>query len=375
MTDQNNGEPAGLANVTSLSSDAAAEMIMAMEEKTTEQAPEQVATDTVETPETEDEVELEANAEGEMEPEGDGTPDENENFQDGDEIDEGEENQADEIEAYDLDKISGETQIRLRDGTVVTGAELKEKIDLFNQANEVKAQNDEMRATLEQQAAQIEQQRLQYEQEANNFSQIAPVAYQELQNSLPDVPNPPTDAEWDEDHFAAVRKQADHQRARDEYNQKRHRMEQIKAQAQSQYQAAQQKTAQQEMAAAQEEGQKLIKLKPELRDETMRIEFKNSLIEGAKKHFGYSDEQLSKLASARDVVALSAAIENAELKANPPKPATKTKTTTRNKPLAGSSRRESQGEVAANEKSKSFAKVRQTGRSEDAARLIANLDL
>lgn len=162
MTDQNNAEPAGSVSVTPLSSDAAAEKIMAMEEATTEEAPVEVADETVETPETNDEPELEANADGEAEPEGGNEPDENENSQDGDEVDEGEENKTDEIEAYDLDKISGDTPIRLRDGTVVTGAELKEKIDLYNQANEVKAQNDEMRATLEQQAAQFEQQRLQY---------------------------------------------------------------------------------------------------------------------------------------------------------------------------------------------------------------------
>lgn len=201
------------------------------------------------------------------------------------------------------------------------------------------------------------------------------MAFKELEASLPKVPPPPTPEDFDNDFVVAMKMKVEHEQKRTEFNQKYHQMMQIKSQAQAQHTAAQEKAVQEEAAAAQAEGQKLIELKPELRDTEKRVEFKNKLLEGAKKHFGYTDSQLSKLSSAQDVLALSAAIEHAEMQANPPKPAKKTTTQTRKTPLAGSARRESKGEAAANEKTKSFAQVRKTGRSEDAATLIANLDL
>lgn len=381
MTDQTNGEPAGSANVTSLSSDAAAEMIMAMEDNATEEVTDTVTEQDVATPETEEEVEAETNDEAEAETEDDNTADEGDQAQEDGDVDEGEENNTDEIEAYDLDKISGDTPIRLRDGTVVTGAELKAKIDLYNQAEEVRVQNEKAQETLRKEAAEFEQQRLQYEQEAKNFSQVAPVAYQQLKASLPKVPDMPTDQEFREDFATATIKQAEHLRARDEFNRKYAQMEQIKQQAQTQYQSERNKVQEQQNAeaakaneAARKEGEKLIEQMPELRDNEKREQFKDNLVKGAMKHFGYSEDDLGKLASARDVIALHNAIQNAELKANPPKAASKTKKTTRKAPLAGGARRENSGETAAKEKSQAFAKVRQTGRIEDAAALIANLD-
>lgn len=382
MTDQTNGEPAGSANVTSLSSDAAADMISAMEDNATEEVIEETTEQDVATPETKEEVDAETNDEADAETEGDNTSDEAEEASNDGDVDEGEENNTDEIEAYDLDKISGDTAIRLRDGVVVTGAELKAKIDLYNQAEEIRAQNEKAQETLQKEAAEFEQRKLQYEQEAKNFSQVAPIAYQQLKDSLPKVPPLPTAQEFEEDMMSAIAKQAEHHRARDEFNRKYAQMEQIKQQAQTHHEAERNKVKEQQDAeavkaneAARKEGEKLIELMPELRDNAKREEFKDNLVKGAVKHFGYAEADLAKLASARDVIALHNAIQNAELKANPPKAASKTKKTTRKTPPAGSARRENSGETAAKEKSQSFAKVRKTGRSEDAADLIANLNL
>jgi RPA family protein len=197
-----------------------------------------------------------------------------------------------EPEGYDWDKVPGEAKFRLRDGTVVTAADVKKRWDALSTAEQEAA-----RVAADRQ--QFEQARAQAAQQYQQFLPVAQQAIQAIQNSLPQVPNPPDPSLATTDPIRYVEERARYDATVNEYNTKVGQMRQIAAQAQDQQKRAQAEQRQQLDGYIREQQKALLDAMPDLRDTAKRETFYRDFVDVGTRHYGFSQDELNAVHDAR----------------------------------------------------------------------------
>jgi hypothetical protein len=318
----------------------------------------------------------------EPEPEGEGDEAEPEAVEGEDEPEEGEENtdeeeqtpEQSEPEGYDWDKVPGEAKFRLRDGTVVTAAEVKKRWDALSNAEQ-----ESSRISAEKQ--QFERQQAQAAQQYQQFLPVAQQALAAIQASLPQVPNAPDPSLASTDPIRYVEERARYDGIVNEYNAKVGQMRAIAAQAQNQQQRAQAEQKQRLDGYIEEQRNKLYEALPDLRDPAKRQEFHREFIDGGAKHYGFAPDELNQvfdsrlMVMARDALAYRKMMAKGAPKPTPAKPAT-AQAPVKTAPVALGGRRETSNEQQATRKDKLMSDARKKGAltAREAAQLLSQIN-
>jgi hypothetical protein len=264
-------------------------------------------------------------------------------------------------EAYDLDKLHGNTRIRLRDGTEWSVGDLKRRIA---EVREVDRAKQEFQAN----ASRFQQYAQQTAQQAQIFQQLVPQAIAALQTQLPDVPPPPTAEETANDPFAATEKLAAHLNAKAARDAKEQEIAQLRYAQQMQVAQAQQQQATRMKEYLQQEQGRLLERLPELRDEGRRRAFYSEFIQGGQE-YGFTQQELGGVADSRllavmrDALAYRKAVKGSKA----PQVQQKTQNAT---PVRQPGRRVTPSESTARQDQEDMARLRKTGRPDDALALI-----
>lgn len=265
-------------------------------------------------------------------------------------------------ETYDLDKLHGNTKIRLRDGTEWTVGDLKRRIADVREVENAK-QEFQARASQFQQFAQ------QTAQQAQVFQNVIPQAIAALQAQLPNVPPPPTQEEAAADPFAAQEKLTAHINAKAAYEAKVAEIRQLQQAQQMQAVQVQQQQAQRMQDFVRQEQSKLLERMPELRDEGKRRAFYNEFLELGQREYGFSPEELGRVADSR-LMALARdafAYRKAQRAAKSPAVQQKQQNAA---PVREPGRRVTPAEATSRQDQEDMARLRKTGRPDDALALI-----
>lgn len=312
----------------------------------------------------------------EPEPEGeDGEAEASAEAEEAPEPPEGEEETPEEP-GIDWDKVPGEAKFRLRDGRVVTAADLKRDFDELQTARQ-------LRETYEKNLSQFEQQRAQAAQQYQQFLPIAQQAITAIQASLPQVPNPPDPSLASSDPIRYVEERARYDAVVNDYNAKVGQMRQIQAQAEQQRQRAEAEKRQHLDGYINEQRTKLLDAMPDLRDTAKRQEFYREFVDHGTNVYGFTADELNNVYDARLMRMAADAMAYRKLMAKgAPKPGTQP---AKGKPaasqpqrpaVASGGKRETPAESQATRREKLWADARKKGPMDarTAARLLAQLE-
>ena len=251
----------------------------------------------------------------------------------------GEEEQPPEPQPIDFESLTGETELRLRDGTVITVGDVKKKWGGLQELERAQQEFAAERQQFQQYAAQ----------QAQQYSQFAPVAQQAiaaLQSQLPEIPDWPDKAlrESDPDQYNELLD--DRYRAIEAHNATIAQIEQVEQQrVQLEHQAqAEQKANHEKYIQGQRET--LFSKMPDLRDAAKRDEFGRAFMDLGQQ-YGFTPEELSGTHDARLMVLFRDLIESKKAKAVKPTPkkiVSKTPTATPGPVTSPSSAKEKQRE-------------------------------
>jgi hypothetical protein len=277
----------------------------------------------------------------------------------------------------DWDKVPGEAKFRLRDGSVVTAADLKRDYDELRQARQ-------LRETYERNLSQFEQQRAQAAQQYQQFLPVAQQAIQAIQASLPQVPNAPDPRLAQTDPIRYVEERARYDAIVNDYNAKVGQMRQIQAQAEHQRRQAEVEQKQQLDRYIEEQRDSLLKAMPDLRDTAKRQAFYQDFLDTGTNVYGFSAGELNNVYDARLMKMAADAMAYRKLMAKgAPKPGTqpaKAKPAAPQAPrpaVAQGGKRGTPTEQAATKRERVWNEVRKAGPMDarTAARFAAQLDL
>ena len=219
-----------------------------------------------------------------------------------------------EPEGYDWEKVPGDAKFRLRDGTVVTGADLKQRWDDLQQATQQKEYLAREYATFQQQQAQFAQQ-------AQQFFPVAQQAIQAIQQSLPQIPNPPDRSLLQTDPLRFHDEMANRQLAIEDYNAKVGQIQQIQGQAQAHQQRLHAEQQQRLKSYVDSQREELFKAMPDLRDTGKRQEFYRDFIDTLPREYGFKPDELNQVYDARLMRLAADAMAYRKLMSKPkPKP-------------------------------------------------------
>ena len=265
-------------------------------------------------------------------------------------------------EAYDIDKLHGNTRIRLRDGTEWSVGELKRRV---SEVREIDRAKQEFQAN----ASRFQQYAQQTAQQAQIFQQLVPQAIAALQTQLPQVPPPPSAEETASDPFAATEKLAAHLNARAAREAKEQEIAQLRHAQQVQVAQGQQQQAMRMKEYLQHEQGRMLERLPELRDEGKRRAFYTELMQSGQEYYGFSQQEMGGvadsrlLAMARDAFAHRKAMKGSKS----PQVQQKTQNAT---PVRQPGRRVTPSESTARQDTEDMARLRKSGRPDDALALI-----
>jgi hypothetical protein len=268
--------------------------------------------------------------------------------------------------------VPGEAKFRLRDGTVVTAAEVKKRWDALSNAEQEASRINADRQRFEQQRAHAAQQ----------YQQFLPVAQQALasiQASLPQVPNAPDPSLASTDPIRYVEERARYDGIVNEYNAKVGQMRAIAAQAQNQQQRVQVEQKQKLDGYIEEQRTKLYEALPDLRDTAKRQEFYREFIDGGAKHYGFAPDELNQVFDSRLMVMARDALAYRRMMAKgtpKPSPARLQSIQGKTAPVAPGGRRETTNEQQAT-RTRLMSDARKKGAltAREAAQLAAQLDI
>lgn len=226
----------------------------------------------------------------------------------------GDEENTAEAGPYDIDRLSGHAELRLRDGTVYRVSDLKADIDLYRQVGPMRQQLDARARDLQAKTAQIAQ-REQF------FAQILPVALAAAEAAIPPEPELPA---WDEsDPFDSAKEQHAYNMAVYQRNKKIGELQQLQmAQRQQTAEYHQQREAEHREYMAREYTAAMDAI-PRLRDDGERQKF---VADGAKlaETIGFSLQEYNQVADHRLFKLIDLGLDGLkyrQLKSQPPKPA------------------------------------------------------
>lgn len=273
----------------------------------------------------------------------------------------GDENNA-EPSPFDWERVPGTAKFRLRDGTIVSAAEIKQNWDAFRQVPQTKQQIEAERQRVQQVAAQSAQ----YAQFLNN---VLPVVVQKARASMPQPPGePPATPEYAPGDFIGNQeKQIAFERAMRDYSAEVRAYENARAELQ-QLEYAQQ--VQQQRAAAEQqayharyietEREKLLEAMPELRDPAKARQFGKDFVTAAGT-YGFQPHEVDQVADHRLILMARDAMAYRKLKTNPPKPVSTTTRPAAAAPVAQPGRRVDATEARQQARSELLQRARKQG--------------
>lgn len=269
--------------------------------------------------------------------------------------------ETDELESYDLDKLHGNAKIRLRDGTEWTVGDLKRRI---SEVREIDRAKQEFQAT----ASQFQAYAQQTAQQAQIFQTLVPQAIAALQAQLPVVPPPPTPEETANDPFAATEKLAAHLNAKAAREAKEQEIAQLRYAQQAQIAQAQQQQAVRMRDYLKQEQSKLLDRMPELRDEGKRRAFYDDFMRMGQE-YGFQPQELGSVADARIIAVMRDALAYRKAMKGAKAPQVQQKAQNAI-PVKPPGRRVTASESTARQDQEDMARLRKTGRPDDALALI-----
>lgn len=301
------GESTGTSAPTSLSLSAAADLMGQIDKAPAEAAPDE-------------QRETEPNEPDDASQPADGPEDDGDDGEQSDPAAEPEQ-PAEPDESVELDRLHGNTKVRLRDGTEWTVGELKRRLDDVRQVDQARQEIEARRTEFSSQQSQFQQAAAQLAQRAQFFEQIAPQAMHALQNRLPQIPPMPDISLRTSDPFEYQAQMDDRLRAIDQHNAVIGEMQQIE---QTQRQLAHERQ-QQEVAARQgfiQEQQRLLFEKiPDLKDDGKRAEFQGDFLKYGTEAYGFTVDELNETYDHRLIAMARDAFAYRKLKSQAPKPA------------------------------------------------------
>lgn len=269
---------------------------------------------------------------------------------------------TEEGEYYDLDKLDPDMSISLRDGTRVRWGDLKRNLA---EAQEIQRHRQE----LNQRFNQFQQTQAQLAQQHQYLNQVLPQAIQILQGSLPEVPPMPSPALVQTDYFAYQEQLAAHLAAKEQRGQKEAQLRQMVHAQQAGHQEMARRQQSEQTAYVQDEQRKLVDAFPDLRDEGKRAQFLADVRKYGRETYGFSDDEIGRVADHRTALVLRDAIAYRKLQAQKPKAAAKAKSAP---PVQRPGKRVSESEQQAVTYRKEMDALRKSGSMDDAAALILN---
>lgn len=327
----------------SLSLDSAVALIMEPEAPETEEAVEEEVTQPEE--DVTDESEADYEDEGEVsEEEDDDSEYESDDSEDEDYEDDESEPDSEEPQTYTVKVDGEEVEVTLEDlKRGYSGQQYVQKG--MQQAAEARKQAEAVYADL-----------------MRGRQELAEIIEQARQGKLV-PPQPPSRELLDSDPIEYMSQQAAYSDQMNEYQQKAQ-----KAQHQLQLQAQHEERAKQQYMAV--EAQKLVEKMPELSDPDKAGKFKDNLLNGAKKYFGYTPEQVAMVGNHQDLLTLNYAIKYAEMMEGKEQVAQKVK---KAKPVVKAGAKKTRS--SRSERQKALDKVRKTGSEMDALSLLIDPNL
>jgi hypothetical protein len=266
--------------------------------------------------------------------------------------------------AIDWDKVPGEANFRLRDGTVVTAADLKRDWDDLRSVRQTQSQ-------LQQREQQFEAERQRIHQEAQALAQIAPRAIAALQSQLPQITPMPPKSLMNEDYVAYQEQVADHFETKAAYDQKVGEIQQMQRAQQIEQQRLAEAENAQFMQRLQEGQQRLLAEIPALRDEGKRMEFYTRFVETGKS-YGFSDQEVMSISDPRLVLLTKDAMAYRAMKEKPPAPARKGPD--KAAPVAQPGKRATTAEASAQKRQELLGRAKPGMSIDEAANLLAQLE-
>jgi len=217
-----------------------------------------------------------------------------------------------EPDPFDWERVPGTAKFRLRDGTIVSAAEIKKNWDDFQQLPKT-------RQELEADRHRVHQATVQSAQYAQYLNNTLPVVVHYAQSMMP---QPPKQPEYIEGDFVGnQQKQIAYERDRDLYQQKAWELQQLQHALRNQQQKQSQEQREAWDAHVRSEDAKLREARPYLSNAAKQEQFMKDL-HAVAASVGFQPEDLRRFASDHRLILLSElAIEAFKLRTNPPRPA------------------------------------------------------
>lgn len=325
MTDQSNGEPAG-SHTEDAATNRIASLLLRDEEK----------------PELEQQPEPEPRGEPEGEQEQEGPEAEAPS-------------EPEEPEYYDFERINPDTPLRLRDGTTVRFGDLKKD---WASLQELPKQRQELEAA----AARVHADMQKAAQQAQFFQQIVPQALQVMQSNLPQPPEIP---ERTDDPLENFNRWESYQRQKADYETRVGQIRQLQEAQHHHALKAQGEQQAQMRAYFSDQRQKLLNV---VKDESKIAEIGNEIRRYAPEYWGFTPQEIEDLRDHRVVLLARDAIAYRKLQAEKPKAIEKVKQAP---PVQQPGKRVSEAERDRQGYQEERAKLRKSGRADDAVALLA----
>lgn len=269
----------------------------------------------------------------------------------------------------DWDSVPGTARFRLRDGREFTAADAKRWGDDFLQV-------DRARQDFSQRWDEYQRGQAQIAQQQQYLSHILPMAMKFAQKGMPQPPELPTDDP--SDPIGSFQRWNDYQRKRATYETEMGELQQVHAAEQRQREQAERHEAERKRQWGEHQRESLLKAKPEFADPVKAKAFFEKFVKLGKS-IGFTDEEMAGGLDHRIVLLADLAVQMADLKANPPRPAPAPAAQPKPQaaPVAAPGARVAPGQVPADAKRQELLrKARASGglSIDDASRLLMALE-
>lgn len=188
--------------------------------------------------------------------------------------------------AVSLDSLTGDTKVILRDGSELTGLDIKQNIEKIRNVRNYEQQ-------VLQKAQQLQGVEADLKQRAEQFMHTAPVAMQVLKDFLPEVPPMPPRELMDQDWSRYQVEMDAHTRAKADWQDKSQKIQGIAQEYQRQQAENAQAADNQTRQSKAFHQQKLLEKMPELQDPAKYQSFFNDFYAYAGREFGVSPQELN----------------------------------------------------------------------------------
>lgn len=260
--------------------------------------------------------------------------------------------------------VHGNAKTRLRDGREVRVSELKRLADI---EPDLKRQEQELQARKSQLEAATAQIAQQYQIVQNTLPRII----EQMQAQIPAMPEPPTAELASTDPFKFAEEMGKYVSAKDARDRKIAQLQELNQRNAQQQALAHQQLQMQQQAWISEQRSKLYERAPELKDPAKARELQADAVKYGVGYYGFQENEIANITDARTLLALRDAVAYRKQQEQKPKViAAKTKEAP---PVKTPGRRVSEAETKDSAYKEQLAKLRKSGRSEDAQSIIMQM--